>query len=119
VKRADDTQDSLNAERARAIGLFAWLDDIGRYGGGPSMLRPVWTRLAELLECLAGTEQKPFPGRPQQRGRPAEMAVFTWQDDVRTALRTVQRHDPGCAAWWDGVHEARSACRDGFTVSQR
>lgn len=114
-----DTQDTLHAERARALRLFAWLDDIGRYGGGPSMLRPAWTRLAELLERLAGTEQKPFPGQPQQRSGPAGAAVITWQDEVRAALNTVQRHDPGCAAWWNGVHEARSACRDGFTAGQR
>ncbi|HEY2264482.1 MAG TPA: hypothetical protein VGI96_17795 [Streptosporangiaceae bacterium] len=111
--------DRLNAEHARAIRLFAWLDDIGRYGGGPSMLRPAWIRLAELLEFLAGTEQELFPGQPQQRSRPAGMAVVTWQDDVRAALCTVQRLDPGCAAWWNGVHKARSACRDGFTASQR
>jgi hypothetical protein len=109
----------LHSECARVISLFAWLDDIGRYGGGPSMLGPPWTRLAELLEGLAGTEQKQFPGQSPQRSRPAGMAVVTWQDDVRAALRAVQRHDPGCAAWWDGVHAARSACRDGFTASQR
>lgn len=71
MNRSYNTQDTLRAERARAIRLFAWLDDIGRYGGGPSMLRPAWTRLAELLEYLAETEQKRFPGQPQQRSRPA------------------------------------------------
>jgi hypothetical protein len=118
VNCSNSTQDTLRAERARAIRLFAWLDDIGRHGGGPSMLRPAWTRLAELLECLAGTDQESFAGQPQ-RSRPAGMAAVNWQEDVRAALRAVQRHDPGCAAWWKGVHEARSAYCDGSTASQR
>ena len=87
------------------VRLFAWLDDIGRYGGGPSMLRPAWGRLAELLEGLARTEQA------------GSTATVTWPDAVREAIRAAQMHDPGSAAWWNGVHAARSACRDEFTVA--
>jgi hypothetical protein len=55
--RANETGDALRAGRDRAARLFAWLDDIGRYGGGPAMLRPAWARLAELLENLARAQQ--------------------------------------------------------------
>ncbi len=113
---AKETADVLQAGRDRAVGLFAWLDDIGRYGGGPSMLRPAWARLAELLECMARTEQASTVQARRAR-EAARVAVRTWPDDVRAAVLAAQLHDPGSAAWWKGVHAARSACGHGFSAS--
>lgn len=73
-------------EQVRVGRLFAWLEDIGSFGGGEAMLSSAWARLAQLLDA-ADTD----PG-------------------MCAALGAVRQHDLGCAAWWEAVRAARHAC---------
>ncbi len=83
---ADGNQ--LPAEE-RILRMFAWLDDIARYGGGRCMLAHAWARLACLLDAMATAGWQPGPGTAGSR--PA----------------VPSRARPPC---WSSVTAARLAC---------
>ena len=104
---------------------FALLDEIA---DDPARLRPVWDRLAVLLEVHADAEEQLFYPRLLHAGTGAggtESAAAEAKDaihdhnQIRDAISRAARHPVGTAGWWQGVLAAREANSDHMGEEER
>ncbi|MDQ2812773.1 MAG: hemerythrin domain-containing protein [Actinomycetota bacterium] len=105
--------------------MFALLDEAG---GDPARLRPLWDRLAILLEVHADAEEQLFYPRLLDAGTGAggvDSAAAETKDaihdhnQVRDAIRRAGEHPVGSQGWWQGVLEAREANSDHMGEEER
>jgi len=105
--------------------MFALLDEIG---DGPARLRPVWQRLAILLEVHAAAEEKVFyprlltvgAGASDEDGPVGETTdAIHDHNQIRDAVRAASALDVGSKPWWQCVVEARVANSDHMGEEER
>lgn len=105
---------------------FALLDEIP--AEDTTSLAAVWKRLVVLLEVHAEAEEKFFYPALLKRGQgaegdegPGEEVEDAVKDhnEIRDAVRAVDRHQVGSDAWWAAVREARQANSEHMAEEER
>lgn len=97
---------------------FAALEDHAETG----KLAEAWTGLTELLEIHASGEETvlyPQLVRSTEQGAQETDHAIRDHNDIRDAVRAVQAHQVGSAAWWNAVRVAGQENEDHLTEEER
>jgi len=85
-------------------------------------LAQLWGPLAGLLDRHAAAEEAVFYPALLQRGTDGEEETddaIGDHNDIRDAVRDAGTHEPGTAAWWDAVAQAREHNSDHMAEEER